>query len=793
MKIARQKIIVSIVGLSMLILPNIVLASNYLGNLNITLANGSEIIKVSGSPKAVFRDQLKITNYSPTAVNLNLFTTDAAMDQNRFIPAAENSNENLSSWIDLSADSLTLKAGETRNIPFSIAYPENAGVGQHYAAIWARQNTTDAQGNSLHLESGIRVYATVDGQPVYKYKIINPTVTEKGDLLHYSATIINTGTTDLQGRVELINQTAGREDHPTTKLYLQPGEDDKISLSLPQTSFGPERIVSQFRLADDTKTFLLADNFQLPKETWPLAGLLIFILTVLTMLRRTKLSPDYCRPRHEITIFVLLFVISMSVIGNLDTVSGMILQADSMKNNQVSNYLTTIKWGNLEKKTLPKNLITSWDGYAKLNNGQMYLVEKLHNEKTDEIKLNGTNDILTFQNTTGPDNDGVILLIKTSPENAKPTLTFHNPLTGEEIPVQLENTLTKARYIRYKQSEIEITSEAAPDAIQVKADDHIESVPLEQFGKIISVSPAVTPPVVSEVTPATPAQIVTEVTASPEIGGSTVTEVESTPNPEEQTSETASATTPTEVQTQETVTNTPPAAVTEENTPGISETIAPPVDTTEMKDEISLLKDLIKDIPASPDTVSEYILNSTYIDGVSSQNETATVTSAPALIDTLKDAPLTIQEMTSTPDLNFVFLPNETVKLTPQPFSFTEQNISSQELNEMFFVQRKEVPWTVYFSITNFVSVAGDAAIPADNVSVFPGKINVVNQTGTPADLKAGPDAVLTGINDQANLVTITPQGSGETTFSIKPRISVNVPPKTPPGLYKATITIKVI
>jgi hypothetical protein len=738
--------------IALMLLPQICSAARYsFGSIDIRLTDQQEEIKLQGIPGQSFTKTLVITNFSSKTSDLALYVTDAEIKNNQLAPVTGSTYQDASSWIELDNENLSLQAGESKKIPVSITYPDHAGVGTHYAGIMVSQKFSDTEGNRYSFDSGIKVFAEVSGSPDSRYKIINPRVSEQNDLINYTATLVNSGNTDLKGRIALSNQTSDYEDSLSPKLFLKPGEDQKISLSTPKNQFGAERVVSSFNLGDNTKTFVLSEKFIIPGYLWYLFGILALTLITLNFLKNKTLSGSKTREAVKNSVFLLLLVTAVSIVLNFNRYGNFNLYANSLDNNSGSSYLTTVKWGNLTHTSLPDWVKTNWEGYIKLSSGQMFIVEKLHNENNDQISLNSSGNILNFHNTTGPDNDGVILLIKTDSNDPDPKLTVHNVLTGEEIPIPLSGNINNPRLINYKQHQLQIESEPAPELIQLKTDSGNSSVPLKDFGKIFE-----------------PTALIIEVQSSPDLS-SLITDQEASPNLD--------------------------LVLTPENPPSLLEqTIQKDLEQQkQLNEEIDLLKDLIQDIPASPDVISEYILNSDYVEELTSENQTATIKSSPALIDTLKDAPLTIQELTSTPDLNFIFLPNEKIKLSPQNFSFSDRKISSQELNEIVFVQRKNTPWTAYFSITNFVSVSGNAAIPADNVSIVPGKISITNQSGNIPQLLVGKEKQLTGINDLATLVSITPQGEGETTFSMRPRINVNIPAKTPPGLYKATISIKVL
>ncbi len=767
MRTKSIKIITAIVAAWSLLLPATSLALTNINDLDVKLAGNRENIEITGLPGSSFDETLLIHNYSAESQKLSFSAIDVTVEGQNFIPSSSHPEvDDTASWITVPTGEIIVLPGKTTEIPIQITYPERAGVGKHYAGIMTSRIIGNDQTNTLNIETGIRVYANVEGNPQSKFKLINPRLISSTTQNLYSTTIVNSGNTDLDGKVTLINQ-ANSNLQSSEKIFLKPGEDLKLNLALPPPGFGAERLVSEIELNNQIKSFVLQEDFHLPGEIWTTIAVIMFLLTISLFLLKT-FSPEKRKQGLERTvIFSFLLLCSLTVGLNLDKISAQNILADSLQQDRTDNYLTTIKWGDLQRDPSTDDSFTSWNGYFTLNNGQMYLVEKLHNEADDQINLGSENKVLFFENVSGPDNDGVILLIKTLPGGPDPTLTMHNLSTGEEIPVRLEKTLKQGRFIKYKQQEISINSEPAPALINVNDGTTTGQIPLDDFGKVLPVPE--TPSVISpEIVP----EIVVELESTEEVNG-VITDENATPDTS--LTEAVVVEMPTgPVQIEETVVETAPTV-------------------KDLSGEIAMLKNLIQDIPASPDVISEYILNSEYVEAITSENLTTIVSGNSALIRALKDTPLTIQELTSTPDLNYAFIPNEKIKLAPQSFSFTEQKTAAQELNEIVFVQRKEIPWSVYMSIGNLISLSGSAAIPSDNVTIDPGAVNLVTQNGTAALIEAGIPRAVSGLSDQLLLVSIIPQGPGETTFSITPKLSITVPPRTPPGIYRAMITIRII
>jgi len=729
------------ITIGILILPVISFAQSTfnLGALDLQLSHNQDQLLLVGDGDTTFSESITAVNHSAQTLDLSIYTTDAKLSGKNFLPANENSAPlDLSTWITLPTNHIELKPQESTELPITINFPPNAGVGQHLGAIMFKYENKDEQGNLVNIEKGIRVRANVTGQAINKYELINPQIKTTDRFITYSATIFNSGNTDLKGAINLGNQNSPATDaSQKSAIFLVPGEAQPINLAIEKPSFGQNTIFSKVDLANTSKTFVLDDSFYWPDYLMPLAMIIGLVLfgSVYLNIRKKALSPA----KSKTLLFLALSLISIFTAANFSSIQNALIHADVFINIPDTGYLTTIKWGDFSK--LNKKLITPtfWNGTIKVSSGRMLIVEKLNNEKSDEIFLNAIGNILTFKNNTAPDNDGVIILFKPDSSDTKPSLTYQNSLSGEEFTIPINLTLDRAKYINYKNAQVEIKTVIAGQNVTLKGPNGNTNIdPTE-----VQTSPSPEVPII-EVQSSGDLGIITDGQAS---GDNT------------------------------TVTPTEPAAP----------------NTRQLQEELGILREIIKDLPSSPEVLSQYILNSDFVEQVSSENNSTTVKANSLLIDKFKEAPLTIKEMSASADQNFIFIPNEKVELVPQQFSFDQKRDSSQQLGEIVFVQNKNSAWSTYISVSDFVSVSGKGSIPANNVTITPGLIKLISQSGIPSTLSPGGRHEISGSDDQATLVDVTPLGEGETIFSMRPQISLNIPAGTPPGVYRAQISIKEI
>jgi len=96
------------------------------------------LFDVSINPGSTFQGTLSVSNDETAEqtyfLSIQKFVPKGEMGQQQFLPL-ENV-EGLPQWIFLKQPSLTLRPGESRDIPFSIRVPEDALSGGYYAAIF---------------------------------------------------------------------------------------------------------------------------------------------------------------------------------------------------------------------------------------------------------------------------------------------------------------------------------------------------------------------------------------------------------------------------------------------------------------------------------------------------------------------------------------------------------------------------------------------------------------------------------------------------------------------------------
>src|SRR3989344_4211021 len=122
-------------------------------------------------------DALLIFNTSDEIKTVKLYAVDSVpSNQGNFALAAEDApKEDLGGWLKLAETFITLEPGESREVPFTIAIPGNADVGEHSGGIIIKKSSQaealSQTGASIVTRVGIRVYETVPGEIVKKIEL----------------------------------------------------------------------------------------------------------------------------------------------------------------------------------------------------------------------------------------------------------------------------------------------------------------------------------------------------------------------------------------------------------------------------------------------------------------------------------------------------------------------------------------------------------------------------------------------------------------------------------------------
>ena len=197
--------------------------------------DGRTTVSLSLDPGATTTDHLAVRNLGEAEATFSLTAADGYYtDTGRFnmLDAGETSKDS-GTWISVDP-TVTIPAGETAVIPFTVAVPANATPGDHAAGIAAsvRTTATDADGTQVGVDSrvGFRVSTRVSGElaPALEVSTVEAGYTASWSLFSpgratVSYTATNAGNTALQ-----LHDTVG--DTATEHGSLLPGEQRTVTV-----------------------------------------------------------------------------------------------------------------------------------------------------------------------------------------------------------------------------------------------------------------------------------------------------------------------------------------------------------------------------------------------------------------------------------------------------------------------------------------------------------------------------------------------------------------------------------
>jgi len=210
-------------------------------------------------------------------------------------------------------------------------------------------------------------------------------------------------------------------------------------------------------------------------------------------------------------------------------------------------------------------------------------------------------------------------------------------------------------------------------------------------------------------------------------------------------------------------------------------------------DGLDGLRSIFNDLPATPEVLAKYIMDSEYVKEKNTENALSQIKTDPELIAALEATPDIIQEIAATPNLNFIFIPSEKVNFPNQQFSFESGKIATQELGTIIFVQNKKTAWNSYVTVSDLTSLSGRNRIPASNITVDPGEVILLSgnsiDENSPSTIVPGTINKLTNDSAKSLLVNVT-NPDEQAIFLMRPKITIVIPAGTRPGKYQAQLNI---
>lgn len=272
--------------------------------------DGRSRFTYQAKPGQTVTDRVRVTNTGSTKLEITLFAADAYNDEKGDFALADSSEKKTgsASWVTFDGRpklGLTLKRGESRTVPFTVAIPADAGPGDHPAGIIASATT----GGQVTVERRIanRMYVRVSGdlQPVL-------TITSFSGVYHsglnpldgsisVTATITNAGNVALEGTTTLSATTwfgaaIGRPSRAELPEIL-PGSTTTVNFEItgvPQVGYATARMLLQGGISGDAPDPgplpVIQRDLLVAAIPWAIVGVLLVggLLWLVLWLRRRR-------------------------------------------------------------------------------------------------------------------------------------------------------------------------------------------------------------------------------------------------------------------------------------------------------------------------------------------------------------------------------------------------------------------------------------------------------------------------------------------------------------------------
>ena len=107
------------------------------------------------------KDSVTIENLTNQPLSLNLEIFDAKDQSGTFLINEKPAEQELSTWMNIPANTVELQPHEKKTIPVEFMIPKNAQIHEYKASILASKSEKNAQNILITTRIGVRVYANV--------------------------------------------------------------------------------------------------------------------------------------------------------------------------------------------------------------------------------------------------------------------------------------------------------------------------------------------------------------------------------------------------------------------------------------------------------------------------------------------------------------------------------------------------------------------------------------------------------------------------------------------------------
>jgi hypothetical protein len=196
------------------------------------------------TPGTTVRRKLRVENNSGQRQQVTVYPAAATLAKGIFVFGADNSANELTSWVSLDQGELDLAPGTGATVRATVAVPPAASAGERYGVIWASVRSAPRPGGEISQVNrvGVRIYLDIGpgGEPRSDFSIgeFVPARTAAGDP-SLAVSVTNTGerALDMTGSAALSEGPAGQRAGPfpvTTTVTLATDVTGTVIVQFPK-------------------------------------------------------------------------------------------------------------------------------------------------------------------------------------------------------------------------------------------------------------------------------------------------------------------------------------------------------------------------------------------------------------------------------------------------------------------------------------------------------------------------------------------------------------------------------
>lgn len=205
------------------------------------------IFVYEAKPSTVKKDAVKIINNTGEQRTIKVYGVDSQHSSDGAFACAQAVEEkkDVGAWLRLDKNEITLGAGKTEEIPFTVTVPANAETGEHNGCIAIEDVKAPKQqmnnGIVLSFRSALRVAVTVPGKIEANLDFINLFINQQKDKIVVSPVLKNTGNVSVDATIKVSLNTLlsnSRASHSEGTFVVLNKDESRFNIELDRPFWG---------------------------------------------------------------------------------------------------------------------------------------------------------------------------------------------------------------------------------------------------------------------------------------------------------------------------------------------------------------------------------------------------------------------------------------------------------------------------------------------------------------------------------------------------------------------------